>query len=157
MTLDEVRALPLTELLPHRPPMVLLDRLVHLEPERLEAEVTLTPASMFCEEGRVGAWVGLEYMAQAVAALAGARARLEGRPPRVGLLLGSREYRCDVPHFQVGQVLRVSASHVFFDPHGVSAMACAIEEASSRRPLARASLTGFEVDDFPRFLKEHRT
>jgi hypothetical protein len=36
-------------------------------------------------------------------------------------------------------------------------MACAIEEASTRRPLARASLTGFEVDDFPRFLKEHRT
>jgi predicted hotdog family 3-hydroxylacyl-ACP dehydratase len=136
--------------------MVLLDRLVNLEPERLEAEVTLTDASAFCEEGRVGAWVGLEYMAQAVAALAGARARLEGRPPKVGLLLGTREYRSEVPAFRVGQVLRVAATQVFFDPQGVSAMACAIEEASTRRPLARASLTGFEVDDFPRFLKEHR-
>jgi predicted hotdog family 3-hydroxylacyl-ACP dehydratase len=157
MTLDEVRALPLTELLPHRPPMVLLDRLVHLEPERLEAEVTLTEASPFCEDGRVGAWVGLEYMAQAVAALAGARSRLEGRPPRVGLLLGTREYRSEVPHFLVGQVLRVCATQVFFDPQGVSAMACTIDDAPTRRALARASLTGIEVEDFTRFLKEHRT
>lgn len=155
MTLAEVRALPLRELLPHRPPMLLLDRLVSFDEESLEAELTLTPQSEFCVEGRVGAWVGLEYMAQAVAALAGAHARLRGHAPRIGLLLGTREFRAHVPAFTVGQVLRVRATQVFFDPEGLSVVECWLRDADTQAELAHASLTGVEVDDFQRFLEEH--
>jgi len=154
MTLEEVRALPLTALLPHQPPMLLIDRLVGCDAEHVEVELTLSPQSEFCEGGRVGAWVGLEYMAQTMAAMAGVHARLADRPPRVGLLVATREYRAQVPFFEAGQVLRVHARQVLFDPNGLSVVECTLKDANTQLELACASLTGIEVEDFQRFLQE---
>ena len=76
-------------LVPHSGAMSLLGRLLDADDESLRAEVRITPETMFCTDGEVGAWVGVEYMAQAVAAHAGWCARLRGDPVRVGFLLGS--------------------------------------------------------------------
>ena len=53
-------------------------------------ELVVPEAGLFVEDGQVPAWVGIEYMAQAIAAWAGCRARAAGKPPQLGFLLGSR-------------------------------------------------------------------
>ena len=85
------------ELVPHTGPMCLLDRVIDAGDEHLVAEVTIRADDLFADGGAVGAWVGIEYMAQAVAAWAGWRARVQGGAPKIGLLLGTRDYR-SLPH-----------------------------------------------------------
>ena len=62
-------------LVPHAGPMVLLDRVISADDENLCAEVRIRADSLFCVAGEVGAWAGLEYMAQAIGAYAGYTAR----------------------------------------------------------------------------------
>ena len=59
---------PIEQLLPHRPPMILIDRLVWTNGVATVCEVTIGPHSMFIQAVGVPAFVGIEYMAQTVAA-----------------------------------------------------------------------------------------
>ena len=63
MSIPDIRSL-----LPHSGPMVLLDRVIAADEESLCAEVRIRENSLFCNADGVGAWVGLEYMAQAIGA-----------------------------------------------------------------------------------------
>lgn len=117
---------PVAELLPHDPPMVLLDRAVSYDEQSLLAEVEVRQNSMLCGIDGVPAWVGIEYMAQAVAAHAGFRARLKGAPPEIGYLLGTRTYTCSVSNFPVGVILTVRIESLFTEM-GLGAFACSIE------------------------------
>ena len=103
MDLPDIR-----DLLPHSGPMVLLDRLVAADDESLCAEVRIRADSLFFVDGGVGGWVGLEYMAQAIGAFAGYRARLRGEPVRIGFLLGTRRYECNAAKLRLGQPVRNS-------------------------------------------------
>ena len=82
----------LDDLVLHRGPMSLLDRVQAVEDDSLVAMVEIREGIPFFAGCAVPAWVGLEYMAQAIAALAGARARREGRPIPLGLLIGCRKF-----------------------------------------------------------------
>ncbi len=121
----DVTAIPVVEVLPHDPPMVLLDRLVSFDESTLSAEVTIGPESMFASDRGVPGWVGLEYMAQAVAAHAGVEARLRGEPPAIGYLLGTRAYQCDVDTFPIGATLTVHIESLYVEL-GLGAFACRI-------------------------------
>jgi predicted hotdog family 3-hydroxylacyl-ACP dehydratase len=70
---------------------------------------------MFCGNSEVPGWVGIEYMAQAVAAHAGYQARLEGEPPAIGYLLGTRSYNCALRGFPVGSTLRIFIESLFIE------------------------------------------
>lgn len=154
MTSDTLQC-PIAELLPHAQPMLLLDRVVSSSIERFECEVELTEQSEFCEDGFIGSWVGLEYMAQTVAALASTRDLLHRRKVRMGLLLGTRSYVALVPRFAAGQTLRIQAKEVLFDPQGPSMVDCIIRDRDSGMEVARASLTLVQIDDFKTFLASH--
>jgi len=106
---------PIAELVPHRPPMLLLDRVVAHDAESVICEVRIAARSPFVEDGRIPAVVGIEYMAQCVAAFAGLAARAEGRPPRIGFLLGCRELRLCTDAFAVGDTLTVEARRTWGD------------------------------------------
>src|ERR1051325_2359742 len=58
-------------LLPHTGRMVLLDRVIAADADNLCAEVTIRRDSVFFDGSGVGAWVGIEYMAQTIGAYAG--------------------------------------------------------------------------------------
>ncbi len=58
-------------LVPHAGPMVLLDRVISVDEDSLLAEVRIRSDSLFCNIDGVGAWVGIEYMAQAIGAWRG--------------------------------------------------------------------------------------
>jgi predicted hotdog family 3-hydroxylacyl-ACP dehydratase len=122
--------------------MVLLDRLISADAESVCAEVRIRRDSMFSIDGAVGAWVGLEYMAQAIGAFAGYNAYLRGEPVKIGFLLGTRHYECQRPFFTIGTVLRVSAKRVLQGDNGLASFDCYIEDAQER--IASASITAFQ-------------
>jgi 3-oxoacyl-[acyl-carrier-protein] synthase I len=161
-----MKALPdIRQLVPHAGPMVLLDRVLRADDESLCAEVRIGPDSLFCADGAVGAWVGIEYMAQAIAAWAGYGARKRGEPVGIGFLLGARRYEADVPAFACGSVLHVHVHCAMQGENGLGAFECWIEAAgvgaagvgvadagaAGGVTLARATVTVFQpknVNDF---------
>jgi predicted hotdog family 3-hydroxylacyl-ACP dehydratase len=149
-----VTALPdIQALVPHSGAMSLLDTLLAADAETLDAQVRIGPDSMFCSGGEVGAWVGVEYMAQAVAAHAGFAARQRGEPVRVGFLLGARRYACQVPAFAVGSVLTIHVQRALQGDNGLGAFDCRITDGKDGAELASATITVFQPDNVEEFLQ----
>ena len=140
-------------LVPHEGQMVLLDRVVHADDETLIAEVTIGPASLFCDGDGVGSWVGVEYMAQAIAAYAGYKAWLRGEPVKIGFLLGARRYQCSQPLFAIGSVLRVHVQRALQGDNGLGAFECRIEDTSTGADAAVATITVFQPENVDNFLQ----
>ena len=147
MSIPDIRLL-----LPHSGPMVLLDRVIRADEDSLCAEVRIRPDSLFCAQGGVGAWVGLEYMAQAIGAYAGYTARLRGEPVKIGFLLGTRRYECTRPLFTVGSLLKVCVKRVVQIDNGLASFDCHIDD--DHGPLANANVTVFQPADARAVLTE---
>ncbi len=102
-------------LLPHSGVMVLLDKVLAFDGKSLTAELTVRADGLLGNGLRVPAWAGIEYMAQAVGAYAGVKSLLAGEPVRLGYLLGTRRYHCNVPDFTPGLILTVKVTNVIQD------------------------------------------
>lgn len=146
MQMPDIRSL-----VPHAGPMVLLDRVLAADADSLCAEVTIRPDSLFCSNGGVGAWVGIEYMAQAIAAHAGYAAHLRGEPVKVGFLLGARRYECARPSFAVDSVLRVEVRCLLLADNGLGSFACHIDDGNG--VAATATVSVFLPTNVDEFLK----
>jgi predicted hotdog family 3-hydroxylacyl-ACP dehydratase len=133
------------ELVPHRPPMLLVDRVIAHGDNVIVCEVEVKADSLFTIErdGRreVPAVVGIEYMAQTVATFAGLSARKERRAPRIGFLIGCRELRLDTDAFAADDVLRVEARRLFGE-NDVGSFACTITRGG--RTLVTGTLTVYQ-------------
>lgn len=143
-------------LVPHSGAMSLLGRFVSADEENLTAEVRIGLDTMFLADGAVGAWVGVEYMAQAVAAHAGYTAKQRGEPVRVGFLLGTRRYACAVSGFALGSVLTIRVHRALQGENGLGAFDCRIEDVGAdggARELATATITVFQPDNVEEFLQ----
>jgi predicted hotdog family 3-hydroxylacyl-ACP dehydratase len=147
-----VCARPLRDLLPHRPPMLLLDQALGMEGEWFSARVRIRPGLPFFADGEVPAWVGLEYMAQTVGAYHGALGIARGGSPKPGMLLGTRAYTAAVPAFSDGLELEVRVRIDIFQEGGVSSIDCRIRAEGGE--LAQAQITVIEAPDLRAFLKE---
>lgn len=106
---------PIEELLIHRPPMLLLDKVVGYNDSQVVASVVITESSLFLTPRGVPAHLAIEYMAQACGAYAGAMALDSGAPVKVGLLIGTRLCRIRTPWFRVADHLLVTSSIVLHD------------------------------------------
>ncbi len=104
---------PLQALLPHTGPMLLLDELLRETEHGVVCRTTLRADSLFARGGRIDAVIAIELIAQALGACVGLTDHRKGRPPRVGFLVGVREATFDVAAFAVGDVLEVTATHVW--------------------------------------------
>ena len=121
-----LRRYTVAELLPHRPPMILLDEILSCDDTSVVAGLTVGEASLFLEPEGVPVHIGLEYMAQACGAYAGAVACGRGEKVRIGFLLGTRQYRAHVAWFRRGERLIVSAALLYQDQQ-MGAFDCRIE------------------------------
>jgi predicted hotdog family 3-hydroxylacyl-ACP dehydratase len=122
---------PVAEVVPHKPPMLLLDQVLSYETDRVTCEVRIGPETQFLEEGLVPAVVGIEYMAQTVAAYAGLTAREQGKidqVAKIGFLLGCRELTLKTDGFAVGDRLVVEARRTWGDAD-LGRFACKVERA----------------------------
>ena len=137
----DCKAIPIGELLPHGPEMTLIDRLVEYAPQRSVATVDDRRETAGSSPDRgVPAWVGIEYMAQTIAAHAGYEARLRGEPPAIGFLLGTRAYRSEVGEFPLGAALTISVEPLVADAK-LGAFQCSIAIGSRARDGRREHLS----------------
>jgi predicted hotdog family 3-hydroxylacyl-ACP dehydratase len=133
---------PIAEVVPHRPPMLLLDRVVSYDGERVVCELVLKPDSPFSQAGgEVPAIVGLEYMAQTIAAGAGLSARGQGQPARMGFLLGCRSLSIAVDSFRVGDHLTIVA-HRRWGENDLGSFACQVRRGDE--VLVEGALTVYQ-------------
>jgi predicted hotdog family 3-hydroxylacyl-ACP dehydratase len=134
---------PLYDLVPHRPPMLLIDEVAAWDGAQAECLVVLRDDSPFVEAGRVSAMLAVEYMAQCVAACAGLQAHTQGKGVRVGYLVGAREIILPEEPLRVGDVLRVRAQRVWGDDI-LGNFQCSVERGGE--VIARATLNVYRGD-----------
>lgn len=140
---------PIAEVLPHTGDMILLDRVLAWEAERIACTRTVRVGDAFVEsDGSLPAWIGIELMAQTIAAWAGCHALAAGEPVRLGFLLGARHYQCNVDAFPAGSELHIEAVRHFHDEAGMGVFACRIDAAGVH---AEARLTVFSPPDAATF------
>ena len=130
------------ELVPHSGRMVLLNRVIEFDEENMVAEVIVRDDGLFGDGNTVPAWLGIEYMAQTIAALGGMKRRLAGKSLNLGFLLGTRRYDCNVDIFAVGSVLTVSVKRLVED-QGLGVFDCRI---SAEGISASAKLNVYQPD-----------
>ncbi|MGL6314290.1 ApeP family dehydratase [Vibrio sp. WXL103] len=104
-------------LLPHNRPMILIDRVIEHASNMIVCEVAIDTDSFLFEAeiNGVPAQVGIEYMAQTVAALGGIEASEAGDQPPIGFLLGARRYKHTGGGFQNGHCYQVHANELMRD------------------------------------------
>ena len=131
----------IAEILPHRGRIVLLGRVLEHAANSTSCAVAVDAQTLFVQhDGSIGSWVGIEYMAQCVAAHAGMLARALGQEPRVGYLVSSRRLRFHAPRFVPGQELRVSAAQLWGGQKGMVSFQCRVEDAGSGELLVEGRL-----------------
>ena len=125
--------------------MILLDEVIGYDDDALVAEVTITEASLFLTPGRrAGPRRDRVHGAGLRRVCRRSRARLRGHRCRIGLLLGTRDYRVLVPWFRCGERLLIAVTMVFRD-EPVAAFACSI--TIDGKIVADAQLKVYYGDD----------
>jgi len=99
-------------IVPHKGKMLLLSRIISydLEEQTLCAEYDITENCIFYDpviEG-VPAWVGFEFIAQAIAALSGLRGHESGEEPKIGYILSVSSMQIDCHFFQAGNTVQIN-------------------------------------------------
>lgn len=119
---------PIDALLPQSRSMVLLDSVLEKDDEHIVVELTVRDDGLFSSPERtVPAWLGLEYMAQTVAAFSGYNKKSRGEAIQLGFLLGTRYYQCSVDHFPCGTLLKVRAEKIIEAANDMSVFDCTLE------------------------------
>ncbi len=123
-------------ILPHRPPMILIDELLEYSEHEVVCGVTVREGEPFVADGRVPALISIEYFAQTVAAFFGYRGRDQSEP-FMGMLLGARELDLRVDYFAVGDALRVTG-RLTWTGGALAQFACELRQGDE--VLARAAI-----------------
>lgn len=105
------------DLLPHNPPMVLLDELISASQESVHCQVTIAADCLYfnSKTRTVPNYIGIEFLAQSVGVWAGYHAQQKKETPKIGFLLGSRRYKASPVDFKEGQQLDIRANRVMHD------------------------------------------
>lgn len=142
------------QLIPHRPPMVLLDKLLGYDQDSARCEVRIHPDCPFFDPafGGVPGYVGIEYMAQAIAAFAGAQALDAGQPIQIGFLLGSRKFQCHRSRFTDGMALTIEVTQLHKEESGLGQFDCTILHGQQR--LCEARINVFQPANAGEYVKQ---
>ena len=107
----------IASLVPHAAPMLLLDRLCEATATtaRCEVRVGETLALFLRDDGALPGWVGIELMAQTVAAWSGYQGHQRQEEPQIGLLLGARKYQCHLARLPAGSLLTIDCEQLLQD------------------------------------------
>ena len=152
-TVDELLQQPIEAIIPHRGTMLLIDAVDTFSEESLSARATVRADAWYADaDGAMPAWIGIELMAQAIAAHVGLLARREGGSARPGVLLGARRYEARQAAFAGGARLRIDASELLRAAQGHGAYECAICSDDGTR-LADAVIKVFQPADFQSFIE----
>src|SRR2546430_10545802 len=126
--------------------MLLVDRVLAWDAQHAVVAATPRADAWYAEHGAMPSLIGLELMAQAIAAHVGLVARSHGKPPKAGVLLGTRQYRATQPRFGAGTELIITARVAYRDESGLGAYDSAITLHGAEIATARVNV--YEPPDF---------
>lgn len=139
------------QVLPHRAPMLLAET-VDYGTDYGQITLTVRNDSPFCDGAQgIPAWVGVEYMAQAMGVFSGVERLQNGATPKIGLLIGTRRYDSAVPLFPLGAQLTTTARLTFFEGE-MFVFQCEISDG--KQVLAHGDIKAFRPDDVQAFLRQ---
>jgi predicted hotdog family 3-hydroxylacyl-ACP dehydratase len=144
---------PVEEILPHRGTMLLIDTVLACTDESLAAQAHVQSDAWYADaHGAMPAWIGIELMAQAIAAHVGLLAMRAGNKMRPGVLLGSRRYEAFTPAFARDALLRIEVKELLRGEEGHGAYECVIQHDGVAG--AEAVIKVFQPRDFQSFIEE---
>lgn len=143
---------PAEDLVPHSGEMSLLDEVTAVSDESLTARLRVRDDGIFSRDGRVPAYVGIEYMAQAVAAFSGYHARQQGEPVRLGFLLGTRKFTSNIDSYRVGDELTIEVERLLQAANGMATFECRVSGSGAEQ---EARLNVYQPDNIEAYLKEN--
>lgn len=144
---------PVEEILPHRGTMLLLDAVLACAEESLTARARVVSDAWYADaQGAMPAWIGIELMAQAIAAHVGLLAMRAGNTMRPGVLLGSHRYEMRTPVFARDALLRIEVKELLRGEEGHGAYECVIQHNGV--VAAEAVIKVFQPRDFQSFIEE---
>ena len=111
MEMEQDQLLSSESLIPHRLRMRLIDWVKRPTQKGLQAETTVTEAWPLYNNGEMSSIIGIELVAQAIAALSTWR-RGQGARPRVGLLVGIKEADFSKSTVPVGTRLHIEINEL---------------------------------------------
>jgi predicted hotdog family 3-hydroxylacyl-ACP dehydratase len=132
--------------------MLLVERVVAWDAQHAVVAAVPKADAWYSADGAMPSWIGIELMAQAIAAHVGLVARSHGKPPKAGVLLGTRQYRATQPRFAASAELIITARMTYRDDSGLGAYDSAITLRGAE--VATASVSVYEPPDFAAFLEE---
>lgn len=139
--------------IPHRAPMRLIDRLLEADDAHALVEADIPAQGRFVRDGSMPTWVGIELMAQAIAAWAGARARRRGEPVPLGMLLGTRKLEIRRATLPAGATLRIQARCELMAANGLGMFECRM--TLDEEEVASAFVSVFEPHSATGALTSH--
>ena len=145
---------PIEGVIPHAAPMSLLDRVEDYGQGHLRATIQVHADKPFCQQQGMPGSVGIELMAQAIAAYAGIQARQEGEAIRIGFLVGTRRYSCSHPVFPLNATLAVEVREALRGANSLSVFQCTIAGLGEHADIrADAKLNVFHPENPNAFLR----
>ena len=145
---------PLAKVMPHQGKMVLLERILEWDNEQLRALAIIRRDMPMTDDQGLPAYVGLELMAQAAAALAGCHARTQQTLPQIGFLVGSRRYHCNCDYFPPGAQLEIQVRQSLRGDNGLSVFDGTITSTGPQSAItASAAINIFQPADPEAFIK----
>lgn len=145
---------PIEDVVPHDHPMILIDELVAYNENIAQCLLKITNKSNFYNHVNksVPSYVGIEYMAQSIAAFANANEKDHGGEVAIGFLVSSRKFKVFISEFSLGMQLIVNLEQLYVEESGLSAFDCSIEHDGKR--VAEAKINIFQPQDATAFLAE---
>lgn len=145
--------IPIEELLPHAGNMVLIDRIIEYGGGAAVSTVKVAADSLFFDAkiNGIHAAIGIEWMAQTIAAVAGIYALQNSRPVQIGFLLGTRRYEPSKNVFGLGEEYIVRVNQLYREDNGLGAFEGSIHLKDQL--VAESKLNVFAPDNVEEFLK----
>jgi len=151
-SIDELLQQPIEAIIPHRGTMLLIDAVAAFEEQTLSARATVHADAWYADaQGAMPAWIGIELMAQSIAAHVALLAMRGGGRARPGVLLGSRSYKALQPSFAGGAQLLIHATELLRSDEGHGAYECTIHHDDVC--CAEAVIKVFQPSDFQSFIE----
>lgn len=98
---------PIDELIPHRPPMLLVDEVVHHDGLKVVCRTTIRDDMPFVQGGEVSALLAIELFAQSAASLVSLLAAGKRRGLAAGALIGTRSMRLHTDVLRTGDIVEM--------------------------------------------------
>lgn len=150
-----------SDCLPHSAPMVLIDEVLDVDMEKqiVKTSVKIHDKKIFYDKefDGISPLVGIEFMAQTIGCYAFYKAGLQ--IPKIGFLLGTRQYENLLEKFENGKTYVITAREIYGDNELVSFECLIYNEGEDKNPenyVAKATINAFQPKDAEKYIEELR-